>query len=73
MVIARIAGAHPSCVMLEVGFDVFELHGEAGLQIVTYSVAPGTDSADKFALLATWAATRESKPPRAGRRTRAAS
>jgi hypothetical protein len=31
--------------------------GEAGLMIVTYSPPPNTDSADKFALLASWAAT----------------
>lgn len=48
---------HPEVGLVEVAFDVFEMPGEAGLQIVTYSVPPGTDSADKFALLASWAAT----------------
>jgi transcriptional regulator with XRE-family HTH domain len=52
---------HPEVGVIEVAFDVFEMPGEAGLQIVTYSVPPGTDSADKFALLAAWAATREAE------------
>ena len=47
---------HPEVGVIEVTFDVFEMPGEAGLQIVTYSVPPGTDSADRFALLAAWAA-----------------
>lgn len=51
---------HPEVGVVEVAFDVFEMPGEAGLSIVTYSVDPGTESADKFALLASWAATRES-------------
>jgi len=50
---------HPEVGVIEVAFDVFEMPGEAGLQIVTYSAPPGTDSADRFALLASWAATRE--------------
>ncbi|GAB2893176.1 helix-turn-helix transcriptional regulator [Streptomyces mayteni] len=50
---------HPEVGLIEVAFDVFEMPGEVGLQIVTYSVPPGTDSADKFALLASWAATRD--------------
>ncbi|PZF86760.1 helix-turn-helix domain-containing protein [Jiangella anatolica] len=54
---------HPEVGLLEVAFDVFELSGESGLQIVTYSAPPGTDSADKFALLASWAATREAAAP----------
>ncbi|ARQ72676.1 transcriptional regulator [Streptomyces marincola] len=50
---------HPEVGPLDVSFDVFEMPGEAGLQIVTYSPAPGTRSADAFALLASWAATQE--------------
>lgn len=49
---------HPEVGLIEVAFDVFEMPGEAGLQIVTYSPPPNTDSAEKFALLASWAATR---------------
>jgi transcriptional regulator with XRE-family HTH domain len=52
---------HPEVGVVEVAFDVFEMPGEAGLQIVTYSVPPGSDSADKLALLAAWAATREAE------------
>ncbi|MDT0269811.1 helix-turn-helix transcriptional regulator [Streptomyces sp. DSM 44915] len=52
---------HPGVGVVEVSFDVFEMPGEPGLQIVTYSVAPGTESADRFALLASWAATREAE------------
>jgi MmyB-like transcription regulator ligand binding domain len=50
---------HPEVGELEVTFDVFELPGEPGLSICTYSVEEGSASADKFALLASWAATQE--------------
>jgi hypothetical protein len=52
---------HPAVGVVEVSFDVFEMPGEAGLQIVTYSVPAGSDSADQFALLATWGATHEAE------------
>lgn len=52
---------HPEVGVVEVAFDVFEMAGESGLNIVTYSPPPGTDSADKFALLESWAATREAE------------
>jgi transcriptional regulator with XRE-family HTH domain len=52
---------HPEVGVVEVAFDVFEMSGESGLQIVTYSPPPGTDSADKFKLLESWAATREAE------------
>ncbi|GAB2497631.1 helix-turn-helix transcriptional regulator [Promicromonospora xylanilytica] len=48
---------HPEVGLLTVAFDVFGMPGEAGLQIVTYSPPPDTDSAERFALLASWAAT----------------
>lgn len=54
---------HPEVGRIEVAFDVFDMPGEAGLHIVTYSPPPDTDSADKFALLASWAATREAEAP----------
>ncbi|OHV29685.1 transcriptional regulator [Parafrankia colletiae] len=50
---------HPVVGLTEVVFDVFEMAGEAGLLIVTYSPPPGTATAEKFALLASWAASRE--------------
>jgi transcriptional regulator with XRE-family HTH domain len=49
---------HPAVGDIEITFDVFELPGETGLSICTYSVDEGSESADKFALLASWAATR---------------
>ena len=50
---------HPEVGEIEITFDVFELPGEPGLSICTYSVEEGSPSADKFALLASWAATQE--------------
>jgi transcriptional regulator with XRE-family HTH domain len=55
---------HPDVGAIDVTFDVFELPGEPGLSIATFSVDEGTDSADKFALLASWAATQEFTNPR---------
>lgn len=52
---------HPVVGRVTVAFDVFAMPGEAGLQIVTYSPPPNTDSAEKFALLASWAATQEAE------------
>jgi transcriptional regulator with XRE-family HTH domain len=52
---------HPEVGELEVTFDVFELPGEPGLSIVTYSVEKDSASADRFAILATWAATQSSE------------
>lgn len=50
---------HPEVGEVDVTFDVFELPGEPGLSIVTYSAKEGSPSAEKFALLASWAATQE--------------
>ena len=50
---------HPEVGVIEITFDVFEMPGEAGLSIGTYSVEEGTESAEKYALLASWAATQE--------------
>ncbi|MDH6463276.1 transcriptional regulator with XRE-family HTH domain [Micromonospora sp. A200] len=50
---------HPEVGEIEITFDVFEMPGETGLSIATYSVDEGSESADKFALLASWAATQE--------------
>jgi PAS domain-containing protein len=43
---------HPEVGELHVTFDAFELPGEPGLTICTYSVEDGSPSADRFALLA---------------------
>lgn len=50
---------HPAVGQVEVTFDVFEMPGEPGLSIVTYSVEEHSESADKFALLASLAATQD--------------
>jgi hypothetical protein len=50
---------HPEVGLLEVAFDVFETPGDPSLRLVTYSAPAGTETAEKFALLATWAATQE--------------
>jgi hypothetical protein len=50
---------HPQVGELEISYDVFELPGEPGLQIIAYSAEPGSASADKLALLAGLAAADE--------------
>jgi transcriptional regulator with XRE-family HTH domain len=54
---------HPVVGEMEVTFDVFDMPGERGLSICTYTVDEGSDSADTFALLASWAVTQESGAP----------
>jgi len=48
---------HPVVGQIEVTFDAFDMPGETGLSIVAYSVEEHSESADKLALLASWAAT----------------
>lgn len=50
---------HPEVGDLDITFDVFEMPGEPGLSICTYTAEEDSPSADKFALLASWAATQE--------------
>lgn len=57
---------HPQVGDIEVTFDMFELPGEHGLSMCTYSVEEGSPHADKFALLAHWAATLEPLSDRHG-------
>ena len=45
--------------VVDVTYDVFEMPGEKGLWIGIYSVEEGSESAEKFALLASWAATND--------------
>jgi hypothetical protein len=47
---------HPEVGEVDITYDVFETPGEPGLSIATYSVEEGTASAERFALLASWAA-----------------
>jgi MmyB-like transcription regulator ligand binding domain/Helix-turn-helix domain len=57
---------HPEVGVLEVAFDVFETPGDPNLQLVTYSAPAGTATAEKFTLLASWAATHTPAPARTG-------
>jgi transcriptional regulator with XRE-family HTH domain len=50
---------HPEVGELEVTYDGFELPGEPGMLVVTYGVEDGTESADRLALLGSWALTQE--------------
>lgn len=52
---------HPEVGEMDITYDVFELPGERGLSIGTYSVQPGTVSAERMALLASWAATHQAE------------
>jgi transcriptional regulator with XRE-family HTH domain len=50
---------HPEVGEIEITYDVFEMPGEPGLSIGTYSAEEGSESASKLALLASWAASQE--------------
>lgn len=56
---------HPEVGDLDISYDVLEIPGEPGLSIATYTAEEGSASADKFTVLASWAATREAGPDRA--------
>ncbi|MFJ4295651.1 helix-turn-helix transcriptional regulator [Curtobacterium sp. NPDC089689] len=53
---------HPDIGVLEVTFDVFETPGEPGLKMVTYSAPAGTETAEKLAILSSWAAAQAQQP-----------
>ena len=48
---------HPVVGDLTVGFNATELPADPGLTLTAYTAEPGSDSADKLALLASWAVT----------------
>lgn len=50
---------HPEVGDLDVSFDVLEMPGEPGISITAYSAEDGSPAAEKFALLASWAASAE--------------
>ncbi|GAB2883604.1 MmyB family transcriptional regulator [Streptomyces mayteni] len=58
---------HPEVGDLHVSYDVLELPGEPGLSITTYSAEEGDPTAEKFRLLASWAASQESDTARVPR------
>jgi hypothetical protein len=45
---------HPEVGEVEATYDVFAM---PGLSVTTYTAEEGSETADKYALLATWAAT----------------
>jgi hypothetical protein len=50
---------HPELGELDITYDVFDMPGEPGLSIATYTAEEGTPTADKLALLASWATAEE--------------
>jgi transcriptional regulator with XRE-family HTH domain len=48
---------HPAVGDLDLTYDVFEMPGENGLSITTYTADDGSDTADRLTLLSSWAAT----------------
>ncbi|MGW8482566.1 helix-turn-helix transcriptional regulator [Microbacterium sp. NPDC055903] len=48
---------HPVFGEFELTYEAFELPADAGLQLSTYTALPGSASAEKLKLLASWAAT----------------
>lgn len=48
---------HPVVGEMELTYEAFELPADPGLQMSTYTAEPGTCSAEKLRLLASWAAT----------------
>lgn len=48
---------HPVVGEMELTYEAFELPADPGLQMSTYTAEPGTSSAEKLRLLASWAAT----------------
>ena len=48
---------HPEVGELELTYDVFAIPGEPDVSVTTYTAEEGSPTADKLALLSTWAAT----------------
>jgi hypothetical protein len=55
---------HPLVGDLSVGFNATELPADLGLTLTVYTAEPGSESAEKLALLASWAATSDREQPR---------
>jgi transcriptional regulator with XRE-family HTH domain len=49
---------HPEVGDLEVDYDVLDVPGEFGLAVTTYTAPSGSGTAEKLALLASWAASK---------------
>ncbi|XVU30186.1 helix-turn-helix transcriptional regulator [Actinoplanes sp. CA-054009] len=50
---------HPVVGEIEITFDAFDMPGENGLMICTYTAEENSPSAERMTLLASWAATQE--------------
>jgi hypothetical protein len=48
---------HPVVGDIELTFEMMEIAAEPGLDLLTYSVEPGSKSEEALSLLGTWAAT----------------
>ncbi|GAA1155803.1 hypothetical protein MOX01_04790 [Microbacterium oxydans] len=55
--------AHPVVGEIELSYEAFELPADPGLHLSTYTAEPGTASADKLRMLASWAATDAAASP----------
>ena len=55
---------HPEVGELEADYDVLDVPGEPGVAVTTYTAPQGTATAEKFALLASWAASQAPTPGR---------
>jgi transcriptional regulator with XRE-family HTH domain len=55
---------------LDLSYDVFEMPGEPGLFICTYTADPGSESEDRLRLLTSWAATQQDSADNDDRNTR---
>jgi hypothetical protein len=53
---------HPVVGEMELTYEAFELPADPGLQLSTYTAEPGSASADKLKMLASWAATDAAGP-----------
>ena len=58
---------HPAVGELSLQFDNLEAPGEPGLHILAYTAEPGSASAEKLVLLASWAASHDAGHPDADR------
>lgn len=54
---------HPVVGEIELSYEAFELPADPGLHLSTYTAEPGTASADKLRMLASWAATDAAASP----------
>lgn len=59
----RKAYRHPLVGILDITWDVFQMPGQPGLSIVTYTAEDHSESAEKLSVLASWAASRTDDQP----------